>query len=130
VYEWRSHPAEIELAIEAVSEERVFEDALAAFAELVALDAGGEEARHDVRLEGADRASLLVAWLEELIFLADTESFVPERAERLRLGHANLSATLAGRRAHVEPLVKAATYHGLHFARADGVWQARVVLDV
>jgi SHS2 domain-containing protein len=26
--------------------------------------------------------------------------------------------------------VKAATYHGLRFARERGVWQARVVLDV
>jgi SHS2 domain-containing protein len=130
VREWRSHTAEVELAIESESEEGVFEEALEAFGELVALDGEGEEARHHVALEATDRASLLVDWLEELIFLADTESFVPERAEGLRLEGTRLEATLAGRRAPLEPLVKAATYHGLRFARESGVWQARVVLDV
>jgi SHS2 domain-containing protein len=130
VYEWRSHTAEIELAIEAESEERVFEEALAAFAELVTLDSAGDELRHEVSIVADDRGSLLVAWLEELIFLADTESFVPERAERLRLSATTLAATLVGRRARVEPLVKAATYHGLHFACEHGMWHARIVLDV
>ena len=130
MYEWRSHTAEIELAIRASTEEEVFEDALAAFAELVELDQRDGSERRRVRLEAADRGSLLVAWLEELIFLADTESFVAERADDLQLGARSLAATLVGRRAPFEPLVKAATYHGLHFARRGDMWQARVVLDV
>jgi SHS2 domain-containing protein len=130
MYEWRSHTAEIELAIEAESEEQVFADALAAFAELVALDDSGTPARHDVALEAADRASLLVEWLQELIFLADSESFVAERAEDLRLEDTSIEATLVGRRTPFEPLVKAATYHGLRFARDGNKWYARVVLDV
>ena len=130
MYEWRSHTAEIELAIDAESEERVFEEAVAAFGELVALDSGGDEVRYEVSIAADDRGSLLVAWLEELIFFADAESFVPERAERLRLGATTLAATLVGRRGRVDPLVKAATYHGLQFACKDGMWHARVVLDV
>jgi SHS2 domain-containing protein len=130
VHEWRSHTAEIELAVDAESEEAVFAEALVAFGELVALDGDGEEAQHELTLEAADRASLLVDWLEELIFLADTESFVPERVEGLRLDGNTLHATLVGRKGRVDPLVKAATYHGLRFAREGDVWQARVVLDV
>jgi SHS2 domain-containing protein len=134
MYEWRSHTAEIELAIEASTEEEVFADAVAAFAELVSpaerqvTDCYKEE--RAVTLEAPDRASLLVEWLQELIFLADSESFVARRAGDLRLGDASLSATLVGARASFEPLVKAATYHGLHFAHEGGIWQARVVLDV
>ena len=70
------------------------------------------------------------SWSGCRIFLADTESFVPDRAEDIRLDGNSLRATLVGRRAPVEALVKAATYHGLRFADEDGVWHARVVLDV
>jgi SHS2 domain-containing protein len=130
MYEWRSHTAEIELAIDAESEEQVFEDALAAFAELVGLDHSGTPAQHRVVVEAPDRGSLLVEWLQEVIFLADTESFIAEGAEGLRLEDTSIKATLTGRRAPFEPLVKAATYHGLHFAREGNTWRARVVLDV
>jgi SHS2 domain-containing protein len=130
MYEWRSHTAEIELAIEADSEEQVFIDALAAFSELVALGDSGAAAQHDVALEAADRASLLVEWLQELIFLADTESFIAERADELHLEATSITATLLGRHAPFEPLVKAATYHGLRFEREGNTWRARVVLDV
>jgi len=130
MHEWRSHTAEIELAIDAETPEQVFVEAAAALSELISLGRDGEEARHEVVLEASDHAALLVEWLQELIFLADTESFVAKRVEDLRLADSSLAATLVGRRGPVEPLVKAATYHGLRFAQEDGTWQARVVLDV
>ena len=130
MHEWRSHTAEIELAIDAASEEEVFVEAAVAFGELVGLDAGGAPTRREVRVGAPDRETLLVQWLEELVFLADTESFVPESVQDLSLDETTVQGTLVGRRATVEPLVKAATYHRLHFAYEDGVWCARVVLDV
>jgi SHS2 domain-containing protein len=130
MHEWRSHTAEIELAIEADTPEQVFAEAATALAELIALNRDGEEEQREIRLDARDRGALLVEWLEELIFLADTEAFVPERVDDLRLERDSLRATLVGRRGRVEPLVKAATYHGLCFAPTDGVWHARVVLDV
>jgi|ERR1051326_265425 SHS2 domain-containing protein len=130
MHEWRSHTAEIELAVDATSPEAVFAEAGEAFAELISLGLDGEQHDHRVAIDAADLGALLVEWLEELIFLADTESFVPERVDDLRLDETNLTATLVGRRGQVEPLVKAATYHNLRFACDDGVWHARVVLDV
>jgi SHS2 domain-containing protein len=130
MYEWRGHTAEIELAIEADSEEQVFTDALAAFAELVALAESGAAVKHDIALEASDRASLLVEWLQELIFLADTEGFIAVGAEELRLEATSIEARLVGKHAPFEPLVKAATYHGLLFEREGNTWRARVVLDV
>ena len=71
---------------------------------------------------------MLVNLLEELIYLADTEGFVPDHAD-VDLGE-TLRVRLAGRRTEIDPLVKAATYHGLEFAQRGDTWQARVVLDV
>ena len=129
-YEWREHTAEIELVIDAPSEEAVFAQAADAFARLVELDAGGAPVAHDVAVDAADRAALLVAWLDELVYLADIEGFVADRVEGLRIRAGGLDATLVGRRTTVDPLVKAATYHRLVFEREKGRWHARVVLDV
>ena len=128
MYRWVEHTAELELVIEAGSEREVFADALAAYAELVG-PAGGPHALHEVAAEAPDRAALLAAWLEELVFLAETEAFVPERAE-LELRADGLRARVEGRRGEPSHIVKAVTYHDLEFSPADDGWRARVVLDV
>jgi SHS2 domain-containing protein len=129
MYEWRSHTAEIELRVVAPTDEGVFADAADAFGRYVELDCGGEAARHELDLEAPDRGALLVALLEELIFLADTEGFVPDRAE-VHVEQDRLSGVLEGRRTRIDPIMKAATYHRLRFERNGGVWDARVVFDV
>lgn len=124
-----AHTAEVQLEIEAASEEGVFADAALAFAELAG-GVGAEPATREVRLEAADRATLLVDWLSELVFLADTDGFVADRVVELELGEGSLRATLAGRVGTPRQLVKAATYHDLVLDRRGDGWFARVVLDV
>ena len=130
MYRWVEHTGELELAIEAESEEGVFADALDALAELIAEGAAGETERRDVELSGGDRAALLADWLGELVFLAEIEDFVPERVEAFVLDGDSLRARVAGRLGTPRHLVKAVTYHRLRFANADGRWRAGVVLDV
>jgi SHS2 domain-containing protein len=130
VYEWIEHTAEVELHVEAESREAVFGEALAAFAELVSRDDPGEPVEHEVTAEAQDDATLLAAWLDELVFLAETEDFVPERLKQLDVDGTRLRAVVAGHRGRPAHLVKAVTYHGLEFARNSGVWRAKVVLDV
>jgi protein archease len=129
MYEWRNHTAEIELRVVAPTDEGVFADAAEALGRYVELDRNGEPARHELDLEAPDRGALLVAFLEELIFLADTEGFVPDRAE-VHVEQNRLSGVLDGRRTRIDPIMKAATYHGLQFERNGAVWDARVVFDV
>jgi SHS2 domain-containing protein len=128
-YEWVDHPAELELRIEAPSEELVLHAAMQALAEQLGPAAGSSQT-HELEVNAADQAALLAEWLEELVFLADTEGFVPRDAE-IVLCNTSLRAVVRGETGEPRPLVKAVTYHGLAFERrADGVWQARVVLDV
>lgn len=127
-YRWVDHTAELELHVEAPTPELVLQHALRAFAELAG-PATGEAQVHEVELEAPDLAALLAQWLEELVFLAETERFVPEEAE-IVLRNTSLRASARGRAGEPRPLVKAVTYHGLEFAREGGWWRARVVLDV
>jgi SHS2 domain-containing protein len=128
-YEWRDHTAEVELVVRAPSAEEIFREAADAFGRFVELETGGEPATHTVAVSGRDHATQLVALLEELIYLADTEGFVPD-GSTIDLSGAGLRVELDGRRTHVQPIVKAATYHDLEFRKIDGDWEARVILDV
>jgi SHS2 domain-containing protein len=130
MYRWIEHTAEVELHVEAETREQVFVDALAAFAELIARENEGERAEHEVAVDAQDDATLLAEWLGELVFLAETEDFVPERLARLELADGRLTAVVSGRRGRPAHLVKAVTYHGLELGSSEGVWKARVVLDV
>lgn len=131
-YSFLDHPGEVEFLLKAGTEQEVYADALLALAELV--DSGAAAGRPGVRqieLAAGDRASLLVDWLNELVYLADVDGFVPERIERLSLQGAALEATVGGRlEAEPTSLVKAATLTGAVFAQHGPRWQARVVLDV
>jgi SHS2 domain-containing protein len=133
VYEWVDHTAELELHLEAPTPEGVFAEAMDALRELLVErmdDARGEPARHDVHASAPDRATLLAEWLSELVYLAESEGLVPERAESLHLSDDFVDATVSGVRASPPNLVKAVTYHRLEMAQADGSWRATVVLDV
>jgi SHS2 domain-containing protein len=127
-YRFADHTAELELELEADSAEGVLEDALRAFAELVGTGAG-EPVERRIVVEAGDLPALLAAWLDELVYLAETEGLVPESAE-LSLQGFRLSGIVRGRRGEPRPLVKAVTLHRLRFRSEDGVWRGRVVLDV
>jgi SHS2 domain-containing protein len=153
VYRWVDHTSELELEIEASSEREVLADGLRALREL--LEPPGESRaperelleppdesraperdavepveRRSVLAAASDRPALLAAWLEELLFLAESSGFVPFAIERLRLDAQRLEATVAGQTGRPRPLVKAVTYHRLEFAPTDRGYRARVVFDV
>ena len=81
MYRWIDHTSELELHVEAASDRAVLEEATDALAELLRRgdDGRGEPATREVVVEADDRAALLAAWLEELVFLAETEAAIPER---------------------------------------------------
>jgi SHS2 domain-containing protein len=131
-YRWGEHVGELELAIEAGSEHEVFADATRAFGELLTEDDEPPAApqSHGVSARAHDRAALLAEYLEELIFLAETEGFVPRELERLELAGDALQARVGGDRGEPPHLVKAVTRHRLAFEPAERGWRANVLLDV
>lgn len=130
MYRFVDHTAELELRLEAGTREGVLSEAVAALGELLGESGGGAIVRRDVSAFATDDAALLAAWLDELVFLAETEGFVPVRVDGVRVtGHA-ASGIVAGRLGSPPHLVKGVTYNDLEL-RFDGEgWHGRVVLDV
>lgn len=130
MYRWVDHTAEVELEIDAANEREVLEDASRALAELLGFPEVSSDERRTVAVTAPDRPALLAAWLEELVFLAESQGFIAGRLLDLELGHDSLRATVGGQIGDPPPLVKAVTYHRLAFAPTDRGYFARVVLDV
>jgi SHS2 domain-containing protein len=129
-HSWGEHVGELELRLHATDEPGVFAAAVDAMGELLAEDDGPAREWFDVAAEGEDRAVLLAAWLEELVFLAEHHGVVPLSVKDMRLERSSIRALVGGYRGDPPHLVKAVTYHRLAFERSDGGWQANVVLDV
>lgn len=130
-YRWVEHTAELELEIDAATEERVFVDALAAMCELLDEEGtGGEPLLVELSLAGWERALLLADWLDELVYRADTEGLIPASVERIELQDDGLSATIRAVRGAPRPIVKGVTRHRLEFEPTTDGFRATVVLDV
>jgi SHS2 domain-containing protein len=135
MYRWVEHTSELELELKAASERELLSESLEALRELLDPEPAGSGAdappeRRSVKATAPDRPALLAAWLEELLFLAESSGFIPVLAEELSLDHQQLTATVAGRLGRPRPLVKAVTYHRLEFEPAERGYRGRVVFDV
>ncbi len=129
-YRWVEHTAEMEMEIEAPTEEAVFVEALHAFAELLGDERSSGGVSRKVTVDGRQRAVLLVEWLNELVYLVEAEHLVPEEVGPIELSDRALVATVHCHCGNPRHLVKGATYHRLGFERTQSGFRARVVLDV
>jgi SHS2 domain-containing protein len=95
----------------------------------VRLEAGPPVERR-LSLSFQDSESLLVAFLNELLYYLESENLAFEVFE-LRLDAQSLNGRLLGAQVvSIDKEIKAATYHNLQVQQSDGEARARVVMDV
>ena len=89
----------------------------------------------EVKVSSADPETLAVDWLNELLYVYESQGFVPKEC-RVSVDESGTSLTARCMGEPVDPErhalgtdVKAATYHRLE-VRHDGEWRLRVFLDV
>ena len=97
------------------------------------------EGEYSVQLSAPDLETLLVRWINELVFFIQGEGRVPVRAD-IRIGESGgegffLEARIAGAPLDLEGHgwrgeIKSATFHGLDVTQGGEGWRARVILDV
>ncbi len=93
-----------------------------------------EVENRNIELTAADSENLLVEWLNELIYLFDTENLLFNRFDITLLSDTQLKATGYGEKADssrhtIEMGIKAATYHTLKIEKNDGI-RIQVLFDV
>jgi SHS2 domain-containing protein len=104
------------------------------FSLITELDDVDEILHRDAELTATDEESLLVEWLNELIYQFDTEGIIFKRFDISRLDNTRLKARGYGEkvdksRHRLKTGVKAATYHMLKVEKSDG-FRVQVLFDI
>ena len=138
-YRLLDHTADLGFVATAASLPDLFDESLRALTDcLTRLEAVEPIEHRIVRLSAPEPAQLLVGFLEEAVYLYETEGLVFARAEVSLFENDTewrLEAELRGEvfdleRHGLKTLIKAVTYHQLEVREVDGEWAARVILDI
>jgi SHS2 domain-containing protein len=132
-HEVLEHRSEIALRIRASGFSELLAEAGHALAgiQLAGADCVPGGPAREVRIPARDHAALLVDWLNELIFLAETERWVGLEFEVRSADEQGVVAVVSGVTLEQAPSrVKAATMHGLRLTRVPHGLEAEVLLDV
>lgn len=132
-HQYVDHTSEIGLQVQAPSFPELLAEAGRGLARLMLREvpAEAEGETREIEVSSHDRESLLVDWLNEILYVAETGLWVPLEFEVLEATDSRLRVRARGVTVEVSPsMVKAATFHGLEVVEtADGV-SAEVILDV
>jgi SHS2 domain-containing protein len=104
------------------------------FSLITGLDDIEEAESREIDIKAADRESLLVAWLNELIYYFDTENLLFKRFDIASLSRTHLKAIAYGEkvdlsRHEIKIGIKAATYHMLKVEEGKSS-MVRVLFDI
>ncbi len=105
--------------------------ARAMFEQLADLSMANPSTRRDIDVGGIDLESLLVNWLNELLYLHEVQREVYSRFVVTELTIRHMRAAVYGQpvtQAHL--LIKAATFHGLHIEKDCQGYGTTIVFDV
>ncbi len=134
-FEIVDHTADVGIVAYGAELSQAFANAARALFSLITeLDDVAELLYRDIELTAPDQASLLVAWLNELIYLFDTEQILFKRFDITRLSQTQLKARSYGEKVasskhRLKTGVKAATYHRLRVEQGDGC-RLQVLFDI
>jgi SHS2 domain-containing protein len=89
----------------------------------------------EISVEGHDSVSLLIAWLNELVFLFDTEYLLFRDFTIATFSETHLTGQASGevydaKRHELSSAIKAVTWHEAAITRTNDVYQARIIFDL
>ena len=134
-FEIINHTADVGIVAYGADMSQAFANAARALFSLITeLDDVAEVLHRDVELTAPDEEGLLVEWLNELIYLFDTENILFKRFDIIQLNNTQLKARSYGEKVDkskhkLKTGVKAATYHMLKVDKGDGC-QVQVLFDI
>ena len=135
-HEFFEHTADIGIMARGATLAELFTRMAQGLIELIAEDSALEPQRtRAIQLSAEDAESLLLAWLQELLFWFSTDRFLPVEFALDEVTPTALRGQLRGdtfsptRHAQGRE-VKAITHHLLEVRQRDGVWHGQVIVDI
>ena len=93
-----------------------------------------EKKSEEISLDSNGSEELLVAWLNEFLFLFDTRGLLFRRFDLRQVNDNHLEATVWGEgyeqgRHPIKTVIKAVTYHQLEIKQEKGAWKTQIIFD-
>jgi SHS2 domain-containing protein len=135
-FEIIDHTADVGIIAYGADVEELFSNAaLALFSLITGLESIEEKMHLDLKVNSDDRDSLLVEWLNELIYLFDVEHVLFNRFDIESLTHNQLKAICYGEtfdpmKHKIKGGIKAATYHMLELDKNGVGYKAQIIFDI
>jgi SHS2 domain-containing protein len=138
-YKFLEHTADIKFQAFGSSLEEAFSNSALAMKEAMCKEKIKGMIRKKIKVKGKDNGSLLYNFLEELLFLLDTENFIISRVEKIKINKNDINAEIIGdnaRNYEFDLDVKAVTYNSMFVKKLNQgsatpiKWVVQVVLDV
>lgn len=127
------HEADVGLEVYGKTLEELFINAARGMFYLI-IDGDDIEVEKGKRLDIVKDGELLINFLNELLYLWDTEGFIPTEFS-IKIEGDTLKGSVVGglfdpRRLRIKQEIKAATYHSFLLTQENGIYRARIILDV
>jgi len=134
-FEFLEHTADVKFKAFGKSLEKVFENSALAMINIMTSQRIKKKIKKTIIIKGKDFESLMYNFLEEILFIMDTEAFVLASVRKLKIDKENfeLKAELVGdspKKYEFHLDIKAITYNEMFVREENKKWVAQVVLDV
>jgi SHS2 domain-containing protein len=135
-YEFIEHTADLGFKAYGASLEKLFAHSAEAFFEaLVTLESVKEKMERSIQVEADALDNLMVSWLNELLYLYETERLVFKSFQITWIKDYQLKANAQGEvlnpaRHEIKTGIKAVTYHQLYVKEREKGWEAQVIFDI
>jgi len=134
-YKFLEHTADVKFQAEGKTIEEAFTEAAMALKETILKGKTkiAEKVKKRISVDGKDKESLLYNFLEEFLFLLDSERFVLSKIDKIKIDKNNLIAEVSGDMANrykISNDVKAVTYNSMFVKKDKNKFIIQAVLEV
>ena len=130
------HTADVGIVAYGTNLEQLYINAARGMLSLVIdLDTVESDIIKNVDIDASDGDALLLAWLNELLYILDVDYLLLKEFEITKLTPIGLSAVCHGetldlKKHRLKREVKAATYHGLSIIKSNDQYSAHIIFDI
>ena len=135
-YELLDHTGDLGIRVWAADVRGIFQEAARALFDIITdLDKIEVHVDVEVAVNGLGQEELLVAWLNELLYLYEVEDLLLCDFTITEIDEGSIKGVAMGEefdedRHDIKTSIKAVTYHQVEIQEQDGGWQAQVIFDI
>lgn len=133
MYKFLPHTADIQFVVSSKTLEGLFSESALAMKKAICDSKISEKIHKKIKIKGHDLINLLYNFLEEILFIMDTENLIFSKVKKIKFKNEGMLAEIdfdeiEKYETYLE--IKAITYNEMYVEKKNGFWEAKVTIDV